>query len=177
MSLKSAKILITGLPGCGKTTATMRILANLNCENVVGFYTREVRRNSRRTGFTWNRLDGSEGILADVKIKGPPRVGKYGVNLQGFEESVVEILNADRTDAKLFVIDEIGRMECFSAKFVEAVRRLFASDRSVLATVAQKGSGLTSEVRNYPGTQLFNLRAQNRDNIIAEISQILLQVL
>lgn len=173
MSLESAKILVTGLPGCGKTTAIMRILTNLNCENVAGFYTQEVRRNGRRTGFTWNRLDGNEGILADVEIKGPPRVGKYGVNVHGFEESVVEILNADRTDARLFVIDEIGKMECFSAKFIEAVRRLFASDKSILATVAQKGSGLISEVKNYPEAQLFKLTAQNRDNIIAEISQIL----
>jgi len=40
--------------------------------------------------------------------------------------------------------------------------------------VAQKGSGLISEVKNYPGTKLFNLTAQNRDKTIAEISQILL---
>jgi len=173
MLLRSAKILVTGLPGCGKTTAIMQILANINSENVAGFYTQEVRKNGRRTGFTWNRLDGSEGILADVRIKGPPRVGKYGVNIQAFEESVVATLNVGRTDAKLFVIDEIGKMECFSAKFVEAVRKLFASDRSILASVAWKGSGLISEVKNYPETQLFKLTSQNRENIITEISQIL----
>jgi len=171
--LKSTKILVTGLPGCGKTTAIMRILANLNCENAAGFYTQEVRKSGRRTGFMWNRLDGSEGILADVKIKGPPRVGKYGVNVQAFEESVVTTLNANRTDAKLFVIDEIGKMECFSVKFVEAVRKLFASDKSILASVARKGPGLISEVKNYPETQLFKLTAQNRENIITEILQIL----
>ncbi len=172
MSLKYAKILVTGLPGCGKTTAIMRILTNLKCKNVVGFYTQEIRNNGRRTGFMWNRLDGSEGILADVKIKGPPRVGKYGVNVPGFEKSVVRILNADRTDARLFVIDEIGKMECFSRKFIEAVRKLFASDRSILATVARKGSGLIGEVKNYPDVRLFNLTVQNRDRIITEISQI-----
>jgi len=173
MPLKSAKILVTGLPGCGKTTAVMRILTNLNCENVVGFYTQEVRKDGCRSGFKWNRLDGSEGILAGVEIKGQPRVGKYGVNVHGFEESVVEIFNANRSDAKLFVIDEIGKMECFSTKFIEAVRRLFASDRSILATVAQKGSGLISEVKSYPNTQLFNLAVKNRDKVISEVSQTL----
>jgi len=173
MSLKSAKILVTGLPGCGKTTAIMRILSNLNCESTAGFYTQEVRKSGRRTGFTWNRLDGREGILADVKVKGPPRVGKYGVNVRAFEESVVTVLTTERTDAKLFVIDEIGKMECFSARFIEAVRKLFASDKSILASVARKGPGLISEVKNYPNTQLFNLTTQNRDRIIMEISQIL----
>jgi nucleoside-triphosphatase len=173
MSLKSAKILVTGLPGCGKTTAIMRILANLNCESTAGFYTQEVRKSGRRTGFMWNRLDGSEGILADVRIKGPPRVGKYGVNIRAFEESVVSVLTTECNDAKVFVIDEIGRMECFSAKFVEAVRKLFASDKSILASVARKGPGLISEVKNYPETQLFKLTTQNREDIIAEISQIL----
>jgi nucleoside-triphosphatase THEP1 len=53
------------------------------------------------------------------------------------------------------------------------VRRLFASDKSVLATVAQKGGGLIREVKDYPGTKLFNLTRQTRNKTIAEILQIL----
>ncbi|NIM16569.1 MAG: hypothetical protein GTN53_35350, partial [Candidatus Aminicenantes bacterium] len=85
----------------------------------------------------------------------------------------VPILDINHSDAELFIIDEIGKMECFSKKFVTAVRQLFASDKSLLATVAQKGSGLISEVKNLPDTKLFNLTAQNRDKTIAEISQSL----
>jgi len=36
MSPKSTKILLTGLPGCGKTTAIMNIIASLECEKVAG---------------------------------------------------------------------------------------------------------------------------------------------
>ena len=171
MSLKSAKILLTGLPGCGKTTAVMQIMENLNCEKVAGFYTQEIRQNNIRRGFCWKRLDGAEGILAHIKIKGPWRVGKYGVDVAGFEESVVPILGVEQTDVELFVIDEIGKMECFSEKFVAAVRRLFASEKSVLATVAQKGAGLISEVKNYPNTELFNLTNSNREKVVDEILQ------
>jgi nucleoside-triphosphatase THEP1 len=42
--------------------------------------------------------------------------------------------------------------------------------------VAQKGSGLISEVKSYPDTKLFNLTAQNRDKIIAEILQVLIEL-
>lgn len=173
MPFKSAKILLTGLPGCGKTTAVMKIIDALDCEKVAGFYTQEIRQNNIRKGFSWKRLDGAEGTLAHIKIKGHWRVGKYGVDVAGFEESVVPVMDAGRTDVELFVIDEIGKMECFSEKFVAAVRRLFASEKSVLATVAQKGTGLIYEVKNYPNTQLFNLTRSDRDRTIAEILQAL----
>jgi nucleoside-triphosphatase len=173
MSSKSVKILLTGLPGCGKTTAIIKIIAGLDCEKVAGFYTEEIRKNDIRKGFCWKRLDGVEGILAYVNIKSRYKVGKYGVGVAGFEKSVVPILEVEQSDAELFVIDEIGKMECLSEKFIDAVRGLFASDKSVLATVAQKGSSLISEVKNYPGIQLFKLTHQNRDKTIGEILQIL----
>jgi len=173
MLSESNKILLTGLPRCGKTTAVMQIITNLNCEKLAGFYTQEMRQGSIRKGFSWQRLDGAAGTLAHIDIKGPFRVGKYGVDVAGFEKSVVPILDMEKTDAQLFVIDEIGKMECFSKKFVAAIRRLFKSDKSVLATVALKGSGLISEVKNYQDIKLFNLTRQNRDKTIAEILQAL----
>jgi nucleoside-triphosphatase len=173
MSSKSAKILLTGLPGCGKTTAVMQIVENIDLKKVAGFYTQEIRENNTRKGFSWTRLDGATGILAHIDIKSPFKVGKYKVAVDGFEKSIVPVLDVERSDAELFIIDEIGKMECFSKKFITVVRRLFESDRSVLATVARKGTGFISEVKNFPGTKLFNLTTQNRDKTITEILQIL----
>lgn len=173
MSSKSPKILLTGPPGCGKTTTLIRITANLDPGKVAGFYTQEIRQNNTRKGFRWKRLDGPDGILAHIDIKGPPRVGKYGVDVAGFEKSVLPVLDTEHDYTELFVIDEIGKMECLSGKFVAAIRRLFASDRAVLATVAKKGTGLISEVKNHPGVKLFNLTHQEQDKTVAEISQIL----
>lgn len=151
----------------------MNILARLDRKNVAGFYTQEIRERGVRKGFCWKSLDGAEGTLAHVDIKGPRRVGKYGVDVAGFEKSVVPILDIERTKAQLFVIDEIGKMECFSEKFVIAIHRLFASDRSVLATVAQKGGGLVAQVKTHLTAKLFNLTHQNSDETIAEILQLL----
>jgi nucleoside-triphosphatase len=173
MSSKSAKILLTGLPGCGKTTAIMKIIAGLNCTSTAGFYTEEIREGKIRRGFRWKHLDGTGGILAHVDIKSRFKVGKYGVDVAGFEKDVVPVLDAEQTGVELFVIDEIGKMECFSEKFVDAMRRLFTSDKSILATVARKGTGLISEIKNCPGTQLFKLTHQNRDKTNEEILQIL----
>jgi nucleoside-triphosphatase len=170
---RPAKILITGLPRCGKTTAVMKIIANLDCEKIAGFYTQEIRTAGVRKGFSRCRLDGSTGTLAHIDIKGPFRVGKYGVDVASFEKSIVPILDIEKTDTQLFVIDEIGKMECFSKEFVASIRRLFKSDKSVLATVALKGSGLISEVKDYPDTKLFNLTRNNSEKTIDEILQSL----
>lgn len=170
---ESAKILLTGLPRCGKTTAVMQIIANLDCDRIAGFYTQEIRVGGVRKGFSWRRLDNVAGTLAHIDLKGPFRVGKYGVDVASFEKSVVPILDIEKNDTKLFVVDEIGKMECFSKEFVAAIRRLFKSDMSVLATVALKGTGLISEVKNDPNTNLFNLTRHNSEKTIDEILQSL----
>ena len=174
MFSKPNKILLTGLPGCGKTTALIHIADSLKHSKMMGFYTQEIREENIRKGFRWRRFDGAEGILAHINIKSPFKVGKYHVDIAGFEKSVVPLLDIDKTDAELFIIDEIGKMECLSEKFVAAVRRLFASDKSLIATVAQKGVGLICEVKNYSGTKLFNLTHQNYNKTISEILEILL---
>ena len=173
MPSQSVKILLTGQPGCGKTTAVMKIIGNLDQEKIAGFYTREIRKNNVRKGFSWKRLDGAGGTLAHIDIKGRFKVGKYGVDVDGFDKNVVPALDIEQTDVKLFVIDEVGKMECFSKKFAAAVRRLFVSDKPVLATLAKKGTGLISEVKNYPNTQLFTLTSANREKVVAEILDIL----
>lgn len=151
----------------------MQIIESLNCKKVAGFYTQEISQNNIRKGFRWTRLDGATGVLAHVDIKGTFKIGKYGVDITGFEKSVVPVLDSERSDIKLFVIDEIGKMECLSKKFVSAIRQLFASERSVLATVAQKGTGLISEIKSYPFVRLFNLTRQGFDEKITEILSVL----
>ena len=70
MQPKSVKILLTGRPGCGKTTAVMKIIDNLDPETIEGFYTQELRKDNVRRGFNWKRLDGAEGTLAHVISRG-----------------------------------------------------------------------------------------------------------
>lgn len=114
------KILLTGLPGCGKTTAVRQIVDTLKLNTVAGFYTQEIRENDTRKGFSWATLDGDTGILAHVNIKTPFSVGRYRVDVAAFEKEVVPVLDPLRADTSLFVIDEIGKMECMSGKFVNA---------------------------------------------------------
>jgi nucleoside-triphosphatase len=165
------RVLLTGPPGCGKTTAVVTVVGRLGRRmRMAGFYTEEIREAGRRVGFRWHRLDDRTGILAHVKVKSRRRVSKYGVDLGSFDEEVVSVLDPETPDVDLFVIDEIGKMECFSDKFVTTVRRLLHSDKSVLATVAQKGPGLIQQVKSYPGVELLHLTRENREEVTQQVA-------
>lgn len=171
MAAEPTKILLTGPPRCGKTTAVMKIVAALRDVDVAGFYTEEIRESGKRKGFRWKLLDGASGTLAHVCIKGPHRVGRYGVDIATFDHEVVPALDTGQCDAELFVIDEIGKMECLSPFFARAVTQLFESDRSVLATVALKGPDLIAQVKRDPAIRLIHMTAENRDELTRQITK------
>lgn len=147
----------------------MRILERLKGVKAAGFYTEEIRQGDRREGFRWKRLDGKEGILSGVDIKGRLRVGRYGVDVAGFERDVVPVLELNQGDVDVFVIDEIGKMECLSEKFVEAVRKLLAGDKPVVATIAIKSGGFISEAKKAAGIELLTITERNREAVVEQI--------
>ena len=70
--------------------------------------------------------------LAGIKSQSKLRVGKYGVELPRFEALVrAELLQAD-AEVDLFIVDEIGKMECFSDLFVDAMRTILDGDVPLL---------------------------------------------
>jgi nucleoside-triphosphatase len=81
-----------------------------------GFLTRELRQGRSRVGFEIESFDGERGVLAHVKLTGPPRVGRYGVDLKAFER--VALVGLDRPGEECVVlIDELGKMELASQRF------------------------------------------------------------
>jgi nucleoside-triphosphatase len=161
-------ILMTGLPGCGKTTLFKRLAAELRKLQPVGFYTEEIRDARVRTGFALKSLEGREGVLAHVDFSSSQRVGKYGVDVAGFE-TFLEASYFDRPEAGLVMIDEIGKMECLSRRFQALVRDILDSDRMLIATIAQHGGGLIAEIKRREDVRIYTLTAQNRDRILKTI--------
>ena len=83
---------------------------------MTGFFTQEIRERGKRVGFSITTLDGKKGVLAHQAIKSRFRVGKYGVNLDYIDEIAVPSMIPSKAD-EIVVIDEIGKMECFSPLF------------------------------------------------------------
>jgi nucleoside-triphosphatase len=163
-------VLLTGAPGCGKTTVICRVIELLGDLRLAGFYTQEVREHGQRVGFqAIGLLTRQSAVLAHVDYHSPHRVGRYGVDLSGFEAIVQAELAGPADSVDVFVIDEIGKMECFSRVFTEAVTRVLDSQVPVLATVAAKGSGLIAAVKTRPDVVIVTVTPANRSDLPHEL--------
>ncbi len=174
MITRHKNILVTGLPGSGKTTLIIKLASELREYNPSGFFTEEIRPQGMRTGFKLTSL-GRETtrVLAHVNIKGPHRVGKYGVDLDGFEQFLGTLHLLDRLP-RLVIIDEIGKMECLSGKFQDLVASLLDAPSPVIATIALKASGFINEVvKHRPDVQLYEITERNRDRLLPEIAGLI----
>jgi nucleoside-triphosphatase len=170
MPVVAAKnILLTGLPGCGKTTIIRRVIERLRDLRLAGFYTQEIREHGQRLGFEAIGLGGGRTVLAHVDFHTRHRVGRYGVDLAGFEGIVRTKLNRPHDKVDLIVIDEIGKMECLSQVFVEAVTHILDSSVPLLATIAAKGSGLIAKVKDRLDVEIVTVTAANRDGLPGEL--------
>ena len=110
--------------------------------HMAGFITAEMREKGSRLGFELQGLNGLRRILAHVEINSRHRVGRYGVDTDGFEE-FLGALDLRNPGVELIVIDEIGKMELFSKLFRGFVCDVLNSDKPVLATIPLKGDVTT----------------------------------
>jgi nucleoside-triphosphatase len=166
--LKRKNILITGLPGVGKTTLIRKILETLKNLHPAGFYTEEIREEGIRKGFEMISLDGRRGLLAHTGIRSLCRVGKYKVDVKGFE-NFLDSIPFFNPNTHLIMIDEIGKMECLSGSFKTLLKELLDSEKRVIATIAIKGSGLIEEIKKRHDIKLFELTKSNRDTFLSDI--------
>lgn len=126
-------ILITGLPRSGKTTILEEVVAEY--KDKVGFITKEVRKDGKRTGFEIITNLGKKIMLADVDFKTDYRVSKYFVDKKNLESIIPEI--SIFTEKDVLFLDEIGQMELFSEKFRQLVIKFLNSENIFLATLTK----------------------------------------
>jgi nucleoside-triphosphatase len=167
------KILITGKPGIGKTTVIKKIFQKLG-NKAVGFFTEDYRdlKTHRRKGFKVITFDGKEEILADVNLKSNYKVGKYGVNIKGFEKVAVPVLEkALNSKDKIIIIDEIGKMEFYSQKFRNLIWEIMKDpELKVIATISQKDfHPIIKKIKNLPDVEIVEVKQENRNILPEEI--------
>jgi len=162
------KVLLTGRPGCGKTTLIKRIVNKL-ARSVGGFYTEEMREGGTRVGFKLVTLDGEEAVFAHVDFKTRVRVGRYGLDLSALEVGVKAIREAVRT--QLVVIDEIGPMEIRSAIFRDAVNEALDSNVPILATIVARSLPFADAIKKRRDVTVIEVRPDNREQLVSELSE------
>jgi nucleoside-triphosphatase len=67
------------------------------------------------------------------------------------------------------VVDEVGKMECLSERFVAAMERLWGAPVPLLITVAEKGGGYMAALKAKPDKFLVTVTPTTRDELPARI--------
>lgn len=165
-------ILISGFPKSGKTTLIKKLIDKLKISKG-GFYTEQIRKGGVRKGFSLTTLDGRRGLLSHVDIKREKRMGKYKVNLQDLENIGVRAIREAIESKDLIVVDEIGKMELFSAAFKEAIIEALDSKKRFLGTIMLKSNKFTDRIKRRKDTVLLQLRSENREFIEKRVEEFL----
>ena len=164
-------ILLEGRPGSGKSTVAKR-LADLLLEKGVrvgGFVTEEMRERGRRVGFSVETFDGKRATLAHVSLPGPPRVSRYGVDLDAFERLALPTLEAaERVD--VMVLDELGKMELASERFRDAVLTLLDDVVPLVATIHVFRHPFTDALKRREDVERLRVTPKTRDALPAELA-------
>jgi nucleoside-triphosphatase len=159
--------LLTGPPRCGKSTVIEKLVKQIQ-RPVLGFLTREIKEKGRRVGFAIITLDGKEGILAHEESQSPRRVGKYGVNIDELDRIAVPSIIPSVAD-QIVIIDEIGKMECFSPLFRETLIQTLDSANPVIGSIAQRGDPFIEKIKARKDVFVLTVSEKNRDSLPADL--------
>ena len=168
-------ILLTGLPGVGKTTIVNRLAEYYAGKGlkVSGITTREVRASGVRIGFKITDLaTGREGWLARKNSHSGPHVGSYQVVLEDLEMVGVSALsNAATGSADIVIVDEVGPMEMTSHGFRSSLSKILSGNRPTIATV-KMGSNYHEIERIRDKGVRFEITAENRDTTYDKLIEL-----
>ena len=161
------KIIITGQPKSGKSTLLGSLISNE--KEKYGFLTKEIIQGGHRIGFRVHESSGRTMVLAQTKMQSRYRVGKYFVDVDGFDEYInsVESIEFDG----LYYVDEIGQMQLYSDKFVSLVDKYIRSSNDFIGTMTSIfNDGFTNKISKSDNILFFNISESTKSDVQESVS-------
>lgn len=166
--IKKKNIFLTGAPSSGKTTVIKKIIQRLEYP-ANGFYTEEEKESGRRIGFLLKTLDGRCGYLAHQNIKSPIKIRRYGVSIENIETIAVPSIKPKHN--AIIILDEIGKMECFSEEFKKTAIEALDATHIVVGTITLGGDDFIRGIKMRDDIEIMEVTIENRD----QLSDIILE--
>ncbi|MFA5771726.1 MAG: NTPase [Thermoplasmata archaeon] len=175
--IKGTKIGITGLPGAGKTYALVKVIEMLEGEgvNVGGMITEPILDKKNVVGFKIiNWITKKEDVLSHIKFESKQMVGIYGINVEALETIGVNAINEAVMNSDVIIIDEVGKMEVGSEKFIESVKKAIDVDKPLILTLHKKSRNpLLQDIRRRADMRILEVTPINRNLLPYKIIKIL----
>lgn len=163
------KVLLSGEPRVGKTTALKKIIQMIGEGNCRGFYTEEVRNEFDRVGFDCVSLDGKRQRIADVNLHSDIRMGRYGIAIEAFEDFALQAISKSSSTSKIIIIDEIGPIQFLSTKFKQQTNNILTGPNCVIGTIFYNKHPDIDEIKKIPGIKIYSMTRENRNTILENI--------
>ncbi len=160
------RILLIGAPKVGKSTVIANFLQKYkgHCRGIVMH--RMIDDDGVNQGFEAVTLDDRKAIIAHrTLVQSDHIIGNgHRVDISKVDSFIVgEIQSAlDEGSSSLIVVDEIGRMQALSTKFLTTVSDLFESKSNVLATIVSDPEPWSLPYKKNPDNILIMVNKDNR---------------
>jgi len=155
-------IFLTGAPSAGKTTVIKKVIEGLKCP-ANGFYTEEEKQNGKRVGFLMLTLNGQSGYLAHQDIVSDFHIRRYGISMDNIEQIAVPAIIP--VGDHIIILDEIGKMECFSEKFRQAAVDALDAPNRVVGTITLGGNDYIRTIKDREDIEILEVTLDNRDRL------------
>jgi nucleoside-triphosphatase len=89
------------------------------------------------------------------------------VNIQDIDKIAVPSMLPDN-DNVIVVVDEIGKMECFSGLFRQTLMNILEATNTVVGSISLKGNAFIGAIKKRPDALLISVSEKNRDCLVDE---------
>jgi nucleoside-triphosphatase len=160
---------LTGAPGTGKTSLIKKLSEIFKEFNPAGFYTAEVVENGAKSGILVFNLHGDGRVLASTNLKSRYVLGRYRIDVKSFDSLLDDVFSTEKKTG-LYFVDGIDKVECQSRKFSKLIIELLDSDKPVVASIADKGTGIIGEIKKRDDVKLLDVTPETRELRLKEIT-------
>ncbi|WP_283247419.1 nucleoside-triphosphatase [Lederbergia citrea] len=158
--------LLTGKPRIGKSTMIKNLINDIGTDICGGFYTEEITDSNDRVGFRCVSINGESLEIANVESPSKTRIGRYGIDIEKFENFAIKVLQDALSSKKIIVIDEIGFMQMLSNSFKEIVQETVSNKKKiVLGTIPLDSHPEIDKIKYLEEARIINVNEFNRDSI------------
>ncbi|WP_079912749.1 nucleoside-triphosphatase [Paenibacillus sp. 32352] len=142
------------------------------------FYTEEIHNLTNRTGFNCVTLNGENACIANVDSESSIRIGRYGVDVEAFENVALKAVKLSLETKRITVIDEIGFMQMLSAPFEKMIHEVISSSQHIIiGTICADSHPSINKIKKLSGIKLYHLNEENRELITKTVANDILKFL